>query len=252
MKAIPQEVKTHVKETHKQIENHRKDIKSLQTKLDKAYKNLDKCKLKYVKSHKDWEFSKELFKHTEAQGVSTKSEIEKMNLISVSRGQQVENYKGDYAHQLVKTNQSQAEYFQSELPAVLDSLQSLSHNNCLFFKRIFNKCVASEKEAAFIISKCHEEIESVLHDISPEEDTEKVIEKYKTGNIPPLDLHFDDLSDDHCKAELVDENDEKDFGKEKDGNLYQKKREIEKRIKDQQSQIEKGLSKQHNEINHKY
>ena len=244
LKTFSQEIKLQVKDTYKKIENHRKDIKVLQNKLDKAYRNLEKSKMKYVKHHADWQLSKEALKNAEAEGTTSKNEIEKMNLIAATKRQHVEDYKGEYAQQLVKTNQSQSEYFNSELPAVLDSLQILSQNNCQFLKRIFSNCVGAEKEAAFIISKCHEEIENVIHNISAEEDTVRVIEKYKTGKIPPLDLQFDDLSDGHMQfdgpGEIDSEKVKKEQNEERDGNLYQKKRDLEKKIKDQQILVGKG------------
>ena len=234
LKTFSQEIKLQVKDTYKKIENHRKDIKVLQNKLDKAYRNLEKSKMNYVKHHADLQLSKEASKNAEAEGTTSMNEIEKMNLIAATKRQHVEDYKGEYAQQLVKTNQSQSEYFNSELPAVLDSLQILSQNNCQFFKRIlfFSNCVGAEKEAAFIISKCHEEIENVIHNISAEEDTVRVIEKYKTGKIPPLDLQFDDLSDGHMQFD--------DFNGGRDSNLYQKKRDLTKKIKDQQIMVGRG------------
>jgi len=245
MKTFPQEIKLQVKDTYKKIENHRKDIKVLQNKLDKAYRNLEKSKEKYVRHHTDWQLSKEALKNAEAEGTTSKNEMEMMNQIAATKRQQVEDYKGEYAQQLVKTNKSQSEYFNSDLPAVLDSLQILSQNNCQFVKRIFSNCVGAEKEAAFIISKCHEEIENVIEDISPEEDTDRVIEKYKTGNIPPPDMQFEDLSDGHIQlagpGQIDTEKVQHEPSDGRDSNLYQKKRDLEKKIKDQQMLVEKGL-----------
>ena len=244
MKTLPQKIKLQVKETHNQIENHKKDIKTIQSKLDKAYKKLDKSKAKYIKHHAEWESSKEAFKNAEADSTSSKNEIEKMQQRTIARRQQVEDYKGEYAQQLVRTNLSQAAYFHSELPAVLDSLQNLSQSNCAFFKRIWSKFVGAEKEVAFIITKCHEEMENVIHEINPDEDTEKVIEKYKTGNVPPPDLQFDDLSDEY--STVVGPNAQtkdrvgRDQGDEWKVNLYQKKRELERKIQAQQMKIKKG------------
>ena len=238
IKDIPEEIKLKVKYSQKQVENHRKDIKVLQMKLDKAYKDLDKSKRKYVKHHNEWHCSKEALRQAKSQINSTKPEVDKLQLASLNKEQQVDDYKGEYAQQLVKTNHDQAEYFHSDLPAVMDSLQGISENNLQFFKDIFSKCIQAEKEAAFIISKCHIEIENVIHDVSVDEDTNRVIEANKTGNIPPPDFQFEDLS-----AEIIPkgiEDPEKILHKEKDKNLYQKRREIEKKIKDHKIQIKKG------------
>ena len=76
LKTFSQEIKLQVKDTKKKIENNRKDIKVLQNKLDKAYRNLEKSKMKYVKHHADWQLSKEALKNAEAEGTTSKNEID--------------------------------------------------------------------------------------------------------------------------------------------------------------------------------
>ena len=246
MKRFPQDIKLEVKDTNKQLEKYKKDLKTLQYKLDKAYKNLDKSKVKYIKHQLEWESSSEALKTVEADAISTNHDIEKLRQLTISKGRQAEEYKGEYALQLMRTNQSQAAYYHSELPAVLDSLQSLSQDKCEHFKRIWSSCVGAEKEVAPIIAKCHEEMENVISDISPEEDCEQVIEKNKTGNVPPPDLQFDDLSDGHEYSRVVGtvgrskERSGREQGEERESNLYQRKRELERKIQTQQMQIEKG------------
>ena len=79
---------------------------------------------------------------------------------------------------------------------------------------------------------------------NPDEDTEKVIEKYKTGNVPPPDLQFDDLSDEY--SSVIGSNARtkdrvgRDQGDEWKVNLYQKKRELERKIQAQLMKIKKG------------
>ena len=105
MKDIPQEIKLQMKNSQRQVENHRKDIKLFQTRLDKAYKDLEKSKRKYVKHHKEWEFSKEALNQAKYQSTPTKQELDKLQQICLNKEQQVDDYKGEYAQQLVKTNQ---------------------------------------------------------------------------------------------------------------------------------------------------
>jgi hypothetical protein len=71
MKTFSQEIKLHVKDTYKKIDNHSKDIKVLQNKLNKSYRNLEKSKVKYVKHHTDWQLSKEALKNAEGEGQSS-------------------------------------------------------------------------------------------------------------------------------------------------------------------------------------
>eukprot|EP00091_Calanus_sinicus_P011888 TRINITY_DN26819_c0_g1_i1.p1 TRINITY_DN26819_c0_g1~~TRINITY_DN26819_c0_g1_i1.p1 ORF type:complete len:164 (-),score=33.29 TRINITY_DN26819_c0_g1_i1:189-680(-) len=101
--------------------------------------------------------------------------------------------KGHYANQLIKTNELQQEHFYSLLPGVLNNIQSLSGGNCEFFKNLMSKCLKSEREVDPIISKCQEAMEKAIESVNPSKDSAIIIEKLKTGNVPPEDFVFEEL-----------------------------------------------------------
>ena len=45
----------------------------------------------------------------------------------------------EYAVQLVQTNKSQAEYYECDLPAALDSLQKICEGQCLYFASVMTR-----------------------------------------------------------------------------------------------------------------
>ena len=48
-----------------------------------------------------------------------------------------------------------------------------------------------------IVNKCQVSIQSAMEEINPEKDTDIVIEKYKSGDVPPADFNsaFGEMSD---------------------------------------------------------
>ena len=46
-----------------------------------------------------------------------------------------------------------------------------------------------------IISKCHDCIQTAMDSIDPQKDTSIVIEKHKSGDVPPGDFKFEDMQD---------------------------------------------------------
>ena len=46
-----------------------------------------------------------------------------------------------------------------------------------------------------IICRCHDAIESSMRSVSPDEDALVVVERFKSGDVPPGDFKFEDMRD---------------------------------------------------------
>ena len=112
-----------------------------------------------------------------------------------------------------------------------------------FFKTALKKCIDTELEVAPIINKCREDMKNVVNLVDPKVDNHIVIERLKTGDQPPRDLDFEEISSGleikvgtlgrkKSKAKLSKANEE--------SSLFGKKRELEKQIEDMEVNIEKG------------
>ena len=86
-------------------------------------------------------------------------------------------------------------------------------------------CVSKEREVSPIIAKCHDTIAAAMHSIDPAKDTSIVIERFKSGDVPPGDFKFADMTDPNKMIEADP------LEKPTNLNLYQRKREIEAEIK---------------------
>ena len=166
-----------LKEVKKEMEKNKKEAEVIEKNLIQSYKSFDNKKLNYQKAHKDLQVTVQAFKKTESDGTISRNEVDKMRAMTNKKTRESDEAKAQYAHQLIKTNESQQEYYQKLLPTVLNNLQSLAIGNCEFFKNIISKCIKHEKDVAPIVAKCHEEMENVIGVINAEKDSEIVINR---------------------------------------------------------------------------
>ncbi len=83
-----------------------------------------------------------------------------------------------------------------------------------------------ERDVAPIINGCSDTIVVALDSILPDVDTEIVIDRLKSGDVPPGDFKLEDMRDSHAmlRTDTLADNKATNY------NLYQKKRELEKQV----------------------
>jgi len=231
------------KEISKMTKKNLKDAKNLSDDLDNIYKDLEKTKNKYKKSFIDWEDAKENYIKAEKDGILSRKEIAKLRSLSNSREAQFDDYKSVYASQLMKTNKYQDQYYNKHLPTVLDGLQNIEMDRIECFKDALNQCLDAERKVAPILDKCREDMGSLVQSIDPTEDTHLLIKSLKTGDKPPKEIQFEEIT---CRAEAKFGT----LGKRKsnlklkktagDEKLFPQKRELESQIDNVEIEIDKG------------
>ena len=102
---------------------------------------------------------------------------------------------------------------------------------------MYPRCVASEQTVAPIISKCQEDMRQCLDKLDVVAELASVVERYKTGGVPPTEIQFDDLS---LEVLIPSEPIQLSIQSESGVFLYQEKRKLEKKIKQQEEEIERG------------
>jgi hypothetical protein len=133
-------------------------------------------------------------RRAEEEGQVSRNEEEKLR--SLARGKQVqaEEYKARYAQQVVRANQRRETFYTSTLPAVLDSLHAINIERATSWQQTLLEALAAERSVVPILAKCREDMETALVAVSPEADCQLWVERYKTGNVPPGEFQFEDLS----------------------------------------------------------
>ena len=159
------------------------------------------------------------------------------------RTAQYEDHRGLYAQQLIKTNRHQEDYYNRELCFVLDKLENIEVERIDFLKSILTESLNTELEVAPIIGKCRDDMRNIVESIDHKQETQAVIEKLKTGEQPPKDLAFDEMTNgvEMKVGTLGRKKSKAKLNKYAEENsLFGKKRELEKQIEEMETEIEKG------------
>merc|ERR1712013_35119 len=172
-------------------------------------------------------------------------------LRGVARGKQVqaEEYKARYAQQVVRANQRRETYYTATLPAVLDSLHTINIDRATAWQQTLLEALAAERAVVPILAKCREDMEAALVAVSPETDCQLWVERYKTGNVPPGEYQFEDLSSSNtpsstssasgsAKTRTLSRVKSPETGE--NSNLFPRKRDLEKRIAGVEAEVAKG------------
>lgn len=108
--------------------------------------------------------------------------------------QQSEDSKTEYANQLQKTNRLRLSHYDSALPEVVNRFQEIDERRTKGIKEFIKGTADSEASVAPIVARCLEGIVKASEFINEKTDSLTVIERYKTGFLPPPDYVFEDLS----------------------------------------------------------
>jgi len=108
--------------------------------------------------------------------------------------QQMDDSKNEYANQLQKTNELQAQFYNKLMPAVFNSLQDMDEQRVKCIQTFMRKSAQTEQDVLPIIGQCLEGIQRCTDSMDEKEDTGLAVEKYKSGFQPPGDIPFEDLS----------------------------------------------------------
>jgi len=137
---------------------------------------------------------------------------------------------------LVKTNAFRQRYYYELLPGVLDELQALEQRRIELIRHGILSCIAKEREVMPIIVKCHDSINAAMDAIVPGKDTSIVIEKFKSGDVPPGDFNFEDMQDPHSmlSADALASTGPTNL------NLYPRKKELERQMASTEADLNKS------------
>lgn len=180
---VKQDRKKHLQDGAKQFNN-------LQTQLQQ----LDKAKRQYEKSFRESEKAQELYRKADADIHMSRADVEKSKNSMVQRQQICEESKNEYAAELQKTNDSQREHYNVLMPQVMQGLQDMEEKRVKKVQELLKGCSDVERDILPIVNACIDGMVKSSDLVSDVEDSKLVVEKYKSGFVPPGDIPFEDLS----------------------------------------------------------
>ncbi|CAH2068443.1 unnamed protein product, partial [Iphiclides podalirius] len=182
-KELREERKQHLSEGAKQV-----------AVLNSAIGALDRARRAYERAARESERALETFQKADADLSLSRAELEKQKANVKARSQACEEAKQEYTDQLRKTNEAQRQHYEQRLPHVFKQLQDLDEKRIKNIKNFMLSSVDVERKVFPIIMQCLDGMELAANSINEKEDTQLVIERYKSGFVPPEDFRFEATS----------------------------------------------------------
>ncbi|XP_063633232.1 formin-binding protein 1-like isoform X3 [Cydia splendana] len=180
-KELREERKQHLNEGAKQM-----------AVLNSAIGSLDRARRAYERAARESERALEAFQRADADLNLSRAEVEKQKANMKLRSQACEDAKHEYADQLRKTNEAQRQHYEQRLPHVFKQLQDLDEKRIKHIKNFMLSSVEVERKVFPIIKQCLDGMEHAANSINEKEDTQLVIDRYKSGFVPPEDFPFEE------------------------------------------------------------
>ncbi|XP_041973741.1 formin-binding protein 1-like isoform X2 [Aricia agestis] len=179
-KELREERKQHLNEGAKQM-----------AVLNSSIAALERARRAYERAARESERALDAFQKADADFHLSRAEVEKQKTNMKLRSQACEDAKQEYMDQLRKTNEAQRQHYEQRLPHVFKQLQDLDEKRIKNIKNFMLSSVDVERKVFPIIMQCLIGMESAANNINEKEDTQLVIERYKSGFVPPEDFRFE-------------------------------------------------------------
>ncbi|KAL5012369.1 hypothetical protein ScPMuIL_010920 [Solemya velum] len=166
----------------------------IQDQLKTSVQQLEKSRRIYEKAFREGEKSHESYRKADADINLSRAEVEKHRNIMMMKNQQSDENKNEYASQLQQTNQFQRNFYTSLLPQVFQQLQEMDERRISRTQDYIKQCANIERNVIPIINTCIDGMHKAAESVDPKQDSQLVIEKYKSGFTIPEDIPFEDLS----------------------------------------------------------
>ncbi|XP_059047441.1 formin-binding protein 1-like [Achroia grisella] len=179
------------KELREERKQHLNEGARQTTILNTAIGALDRARRTYERAARESERALEAFQKADADLNLSRAEVEKQKANMKLRSQASEDAKQDYTDQLRKTNEAQRQHYEQRLPHVFKQLQDLDEKRIKNIKNFMLSSVDVERKVFPIIMQCLEGMDQAANNINEKEDTQLVIDRYKSGFVPPEDFQFE-------------------------------------------------------------
>ncbi|XP_026323464.1 formin-binding protein 1-like isoform X2 [Hyposmocoma kahamanoa] len=189
---VVREVHLLAKELREERKQHLNEGAKQMAVLNSAIGALDRARRAYERAARESERALDAFQRADADLNLSRAEVEKQKANMKLRSQASEDAKHEYADQLRKTNEAQRQHYEQRLPHVFKQLQDIDEKRIKNIKNFMLSSVDVERKVFPIIMQCLDGMEQAANSINEKEDTQAVIDRYKSGFMPPEDIPFEE------------------------------------------------------------
>ncbi|XP_073496828.1 formin-binding protein 1 isoform X9 [Phyllobates terribilis] len=165
-----------------------------QQHMETCWKQLESSKRRFERDCKEADRAQQYFERMDADINVTKADVEKARQQAQIRHQMADDSKGDYSSVLQKFNHEQQEHYHTHIPAIFQKLQDMEEKRIVRLGDSLKTYADLDRQVIPIIGKCLDGITKSADSINGKQDSQTVIESYKSGFEPPGDVDFEDFT----------------------------------------------------------
>ncbi|XP_054440212.1 formin-binding protein 1 isoform X9 [Pteronotus mesoamericanus] len=184
----------YVQELKQERKSHFHDGRKAQQHIETCWKQLESSKRRFERDCKEADRAQQYFEKMDADINVTKADVEKARQQAQLRHQMAEESKADYSSILQKFNHEQREYYYTHIPTIFQKIQEMEERRIVRLGESMKTYAEVDRQVIPIIGKCLDGIVKAAESIDQKNDSQLVIEAYKSGFEPPGDIEFEDYT----------------------------------------------------------
>ncbi|KAM6316313.1 formin-binding protein 1 isoform 5-T5 [Podargus strigoides] len=191
---ITAELTRYVQELKQERKSHFHDGRKAQQHIETCWKQLEASKRRFERDCKEADRAQQYFEKMDADINVTKADVEKARQQAQLRHQMAEDSKAEYSSTLQKFNNEQHDHYYTHIPNIFQKIQEMEERRILRIGESMKTFADVDRQVIPIIGKCLDEITKAAESIDQKNDSQLVIEAFKSGFEPPGDIDFEDFT----------------------------------------------------------
>ncbi|XP_051023029.1 formin-binding protein 1 isoform X11 [Acomys russatus] len=184
----------YVQELKQERKSNFHDGRKAQQHIETCWKQLESSKRRFERDCKEADRAQQYFEKMDADINVTKADVEKARQQAQLRHQMAEDSKAEYSSTLQRFNQEQWEYYHTHVPNIFQKIQEMEERRIVRIGESMKTYAEADRQVIPIIGKCLDGIVKAAESIDQKNDSQLVIEAYKSGFEPPGDIEFEDYT----------------------------------------------------------
>ncbi|KAK2502136.1 hypothetical protein MC885_010563 [Smutsia gigantea] len=173
---------------------HLQEGRRAQQQLESGFKQLENSKSKFERDCREAEKAAQTAERLDQDINATKADVEQAKRQARLRRHVAEESKNEYAAQLQRFSRDQAHFYFSQMPQIFDKLQDMDERRATHLGAGYGLLSEAELQVVPIIAKCLEGMKVAADAVDAKNDSQVLIELYKSGFALPGDVEFEDFS----------------------------------------------------------
>ncbi|XP_064153642.1 formin-binding protein 1-like isoform X3 [Anguilla rostrata] len=224
---IVSELGRYIQDLKAERKSHFHDGRKAQQHMENAWKQLESSKRRFERDCREADRARQHFEKMDADINVTKADVEKARLQAQMRAQIAEDSKSEYSSCLENFNQEQNQHYHTLLPLIFQRIQEMEERRVEQVGVCMKTFAEVERQVLPIVGTCLDEMSRAAESIQPKallnslpeerrthshirilhqhlasgsggvktsqtQDSQQVVECYKSGFEPPGDVEFED------------------------------------------------------------